>query len=534
MSSDFHQAVDSPLGPPPARPVYDVFLSYSREDKAVVRKVADALKQQRDDLKVFFDQWVLRPGMNWQAELEYALGNSRTFAVFIGPSGMGSWADTEREVAFDRAVNNQGCVIPVLLPGVSVSDVPLLLRKLQFCPMTAEVDQESLDLLIWGITGKNPLPERAEALRSTLATQEETDPVVVAAGKVADHLKTGNVTFFFGRTATHPESSCDITSTLLAKLGFIGKDWTELLPPADLAASYFAVKHDDDALESHVLEIVSRHDAVKPACYAALAELQKPLEARPKVRGKKEYKRLIVSSNLDILLEKALLLKGIPFTRIVQYRSSTRAQINTVRSVARLADGQLQISGPDGCAGACSPDDEVGLGALIGNCGTKTVTISSGNMVDEQGGGFVFIDGMIEPIIYKLHGSQDVEKSCTLSTEQYFDILWQSIAKKCIPDALTQIISNTPLVLVGSCIVDADFRLTYTLLRVSLEAGKDRFRYAIAPRGTGDKRDGSYMLACAAWEELEDRAMKSYGIKMLDAPGERFFTHLSQAFNARR
>ena len=39
---------------------YDVFLSHSSKDKAVVRAVAERLR--KDGLKVWFDEWVLKPG----------------------------------------------------------------------------------------------------------------------------------------------------------------------------------------------------------------------------------------------------------------------------------------------------------------------------------------------------------------------------------------------------------------------------------------------------------------------------------------
>ena len=39
---------------------YDVFLSHSAKDKAVVRSLAERLR--KDGLKVWFDEWVLKPG----------------------------------------------------------------------------------------------------------------------------------------------------------------------------------------------------------------------------------------------------------------------------------------------------------------------------------------------------------------------------------------------------------------------------------------------------------------------------------------
>ena len=39
---------------------YDAFLSHSAKDKAVVRAIAGRLRA--DELRVWFDEWVIRPG----------------------------------------------------------------------------------------------------------------------------------------------------------------------------------------------------------------------------------------------------------------------------------------------------------------------------------------------------------------------------------------------------------------------------------------------------------------------------------------
>ena len=39
---------------------YDVFLSHSSKDKAVVRELAEKLKA--DGVRVWFDEWIIQPG----------------------------------------------------------------------------------------------------------------------------------------------------------------------------------------------------------------------------------------------------------------------------------------------------------------------------------------------------------------------------------------------------------------------------------------------------------------------------------------
>ena len=518
---------------------YDVFLSYTSADLPSVTEIASALKDK--GLSVWFDKWILRPGDMWMEELEKGIVKSRVIAVVVGPRGIGEWANSEMRAAIDRSVKRKARVVPVLLPGVLATDerIPLMLQNLQFCVMEGAVDDTAIDRLIWGITGQNPLQARTQEYQSSIAPQdtEEQDATQAAVESLAKHLTAGNVTFFFGRSAVYPTSNSEIASKLLSEMGLIDSEWTKLLPPLDLAASFFAVKHGDAKLEDHVIDIMSMQNADPPASYIRLATLQRSLATRQAIRGRKQFKQLIVSSNLDLLLEKALLLQGVPFTRLVQFRSSPRVQINTIAGVQKLADGRVQISGPNGGGGVVDPNDDAALGALISSTGKRNVVVQGGSMCDEKssGGGMpVSTADMIEPILYKLHGSQDVAKSCAISTEQYFDTLWRSIDQKCIPDEFATILSNTPVVLVGSRILDADFRLSYTLLRASLESGTDQPRFAVMARSIGDDRDGSHKLAKRAWDELSVMALKKYSIQMLDEHEDVFFTKLTEAFLAPR
>ena len=50
---------------------YDVFLSHSQKDKAVARDVAERLKE--DGLRVWFDEWEIKPGDNIPAKIEEEL-----------------------------------------------------------------------------------------------------------------------------------------------------------------------------------------------------------------------------------------------------------------------------------------------------------------------------------------------------------------------------------------------------------------------------------------------------------------------------
>ena len=73
---------------------YDVFLSLSAKDKAVVRPLAERLRA--DGVKVWFDEWVLQPGDSIPAKIEEGLERSRVLVLCMSVNTFGSdWAQLE-------------------------------------------------------------------------------------------------------------------------------------------------------------------------------------------------------------------------------------------------------------------------------------------------------------------------------------------------------------------------------------------------------------------------------------------------------
>jgi hypothetical protein len=64
---------------------FDLFLSHSAKDKAVVRPLAERLRQ--DGLRVWFDEWVLKPGDNIPAMIEEGLEHSRVLVLCMSATG---------------------------------------------------------------------------------------------------------------------------------------------------------------------------------------------------------------------------------------------------------------------------------------------------------------------------------------------------------------------------------------------------------------------------------------------------------------
>src|ERR1039457_5780611 len=73
---------------------FDVFLSYNSKDRGRVRRLAERLRGA--GVRVWFDEWVIRPGDDIYLTIEHGLGAARTLVLWLSPTALGSdWVGLE-------------------------------------------------------------------------------------------------------------------------------------------------------------------------------------------------------------------------------------------------------------------------------------------------------------------------------------------------------------------------------------------------------------------------------------------------------
>ena len=94
---------------------FDVFLSHSSHDKSIVRPLAERLRQ--DGLRVWFDEWELRPGDSIPSTIEAGLEQSRVLVLCMSAQAFGSdWAQLEfGTLRFRDPLNKDRRFIPLRL-----------------------------------------------------------------------------------------------------------------------------------------------------------------------------------------------------------------------------------------------------------------------------------------------------------------------------------------------------------------------------------------------------------------------------------
>ena len=133
---------------------YDVFFSYNSDDVTVAKELGSKLKDRA--ILPWLDVWEIRPGTDWQSELEKQIASIDSAVVLLGPSGIGPWQDLEKRAFIQQFISNGAIVIPVILPECdSTPELPAFLRMLHAVDFRKS-DPDPIAQLIWGITGRRP------------------------------------------------------------------------------------------------------------------------------------------------------------------------------------------------------------------------------------------------------------------------------------------------------------------------------------------------------------------------------------------
>lgn len=160
---------------------FDVFLSHNSKDKPAVEQLARLLRDEYQ-IRSWLDKWNLVPGDSWQQAIEEALDSCQAFAVFIGPSGIGSWENPEMQIALDvRVKDRKRRVIPILLPGApdnTTLKLPSFLRLLTWVDFRNGLDDKTaLYLLYCGIKGLAP-GDSGRAVELRFSVEKKIPPTV--------------------------------------------------------------------------------------------------------------------------------------------------------------------------------------------------------------------------------------------------------------------------------------------------------------------------------------------------------------------
>jgi small GTP-binding protein len=155
---------------------YDVFLSHSAQDKAVVRPIAERLRA--DGLRVWFDEWEIRAGDSIPAKIEEGLEQSRVLVLCMSAQAFGSdWARLESYTfRFRDPLNKERRFIPLRLDAAPLKGSLAQFSYINWLPEGRE--HKYAKLIEACRTRAKPKAARKQAARAQVsveATQLDTE-----------------------------------------------------------------------------------------------------------------------------------------------------------------------------------------------------------------------------------------------------------------------------------------------------------------------------------------------------------------------
>jgi hypothetical protein len=457
---------------------YDVFISYNWDDTPAVAAIVELLKGLDDSLEVFFDRaGGLDPGDEYRARLEATIKQSACVAIFFGPTGLGRFQNTEANVAQALWEQKQVKIIPVALPGHSLQRI-----EMRFTANTIGVefrsasDLEAARSLVTGIMGRPPASQTGPP-QSPVSGE---DPKALLSRKLASAQR---ITYFFGPSAVRCGPNQDtprdaITRRLLDELAVI-EHGTQVVIPCDLAGVYYALGKSPDDLEDRTQELSAQLLPAFPQPHEAFARWLEKQAVR--ARAPRQF---VVTTNVDLLLERAMLRVGVPFTRCVQHWYEPRL------FVTRFA--RQSVAGVD----------QTGLDDIVRNTPYDEIEFEIGTRAnaDEHAlSAFKSTDGVV---LYKFLGSQDFRGSCGLTTEQHLSILVQRHVEWDVPKELQAGINDGIVVMIGYSPLDPEFRIIRWTFLKERPPSKGR-RFIIKPPPDLKASNALQRLEARLWAKLK-------------------------------
>lgn len=513
---------------------HQVFVSYNRRDRGVVEPLAAILESrlQPHRYSVWLDVWRLVPGKPWVEDAIVQLQTSESVVVCFGPGGLGDNQNREIRTALEEQNKRKIRVMGVFLPG---GPAPEELKDLAFLFQNTWIDfrggidsiesdrAQRLEFarLMFGITGNQQIFERErrgnveiepaqEALEAREALEaprapapanraderNRIDPLIDnALRKLGHYVDDDSIAYFLGPGAMMEGSPPTPDSREMARRLFLemrmitAEGPTTLLPGLDAAGAYYEVFENERSLEQKLKHwLTAADDATTPTklriseTYKKLAILA-ALKHREIGRGASSRHRLIVSANFDVMLEWALSLAGVPFRRVVQCRSADVVHIQsfegagrgpTARSAARIEQDLTEALDTE------QTQDQIQESLL--KYANDPVLVDLRRDRDREPAIFDFADSAQSRypsvVIYKVHGSVDINDSCAISTDQHLDLITARYRSQIVPDEIKAVISNSPMLFLGFGLFDASLRYIYYMLRDEFDANK-KVRYLL-------------------------------------------------------
>lgn len=222
-----------------------VFLSHSKEDKAFIKQLAEALRPARID--VWYDDWEIPPGASLRTKIfEEGLPGCDLFFVYLtSHSAASRWVKQELDAAFVNELEEQGGFLCLYVDSDQTRDaLPLDLRSRRIPTLTKENLHErllELTALAWETFSRSQVRRAKSENRIQILELEkrvlelELANEKLSAGAMSDvdamieHLQEKDLLKNFSEYATSLSGGASLRTPdkTLSVLGLVKQTWLQ-------------------------------------------------------------------------------------------------------------------------------------------------------------------------------------------------------------------------------------------------------------------------------------------------------------------
>ena len=146
--------------PPPEGEEWDVFISYAPEDRELVYPLALALHE--NDVRVFFDEWLVQYGaVKWSVIEAGLLDSSHGLVAITAKTALEGWAAAQYYTLLDHVVTRDRLLIPVLLGSEERIELPPFLATRRCADLRGkdgDAVMVEIDNIVRALHGRPPGP----------------------------------------------------------------------------------------------------------------------------------------------------------------------------------------------------------------------------------------------------------------------------------------------------------------------------------------------------------------------------------------
>lgn len=367
-------AIDEPPKPVTGRNMnvttpYDVFLCHNIRDKRFVLALKHRLESE--GYRTWYDDSHLQAGggRTLVDQIHEAVSNCRAAIITYGGDGFGVFQESE-EIGLLNGRPDMS-KIPVLIPGATASDARRAKEAFQgeFYLDFSQNHPEQFPQELWAklINTIGPPIQQSNTTHTKLDHQSLRRECIDLATRVAG----GGLSIFIGSTwrnnlshDLHPDPEELANFLLKQATGHQSNGPHEPItsPSFEEAARIFELKHNQDELhEVAIADFINARTTKKSNRFDAIANmLQKVMDLRyaahpPSTTVKRAL--MVYSTNVDLRLERSLILHKVPFVRLVVHGGGRTFTPSAYNRIDILANRGYQLTGPTGEVRQLRPDN---------------------------------------------------------------------------------------------------------------------------------------------------------------------------------